>query len=163
MLHQVILETIVLLLPAAAANITPVIAARYNWLPALGRPLDANRTFRGKRIFGPHKTWRGLIVGVATGSLAGYFLHSASLGAALAAGALGGDALKSFVKRQFNIAPGKPWPPFDQIDAALGALLVASFIFPLTFAHVIVALMFFGAGSYCTSYIGVKLKIKKSL
>jgi CDP-2,3-bis-(O-geranylgeranyl)-sn-glycerol synthase len=142
-----ILETVWLLLPAGAANLAPVLAARYNWLPAFNRPIDGNVTFLGKRVLGPHKTWRGLIVGIAAGALTGFFLGSALLGAVIGAGALAGDALKSFVKRQFNIAPGKPWRPFDQIDYILGALLVASFIFPLTIAHTIVALIFFGKSS----------------
>lgn len=152
-----------LLLPAAIANIAPVLAARYGWLPTLNRPLDGDFTFRGKRILGPHKTWRGLITGVAAGALAGFFLGSALLGAALGAGALAGDAVKSFLKRQLNIAPGKPWPLLDQIDFVIGALVVAWFIFPLTLVHVVTALIIFGVGSYVTSYIGVNLKIKKSL
>jgi CDP-2,3-bis-(O-geranylgeranyl)-sn-glycerol synthase len=162
-LLNVIVETVWLLLPAAAANIAPVIAARYRWLPALNRPLDGNRTFHGKRLLGAHKTWRGLVVGIVAGGIAGFFLGSALLGVVLGAGALAGDAAKSFVKRQLNIAPGKSWPPFDQIDAALGALLAASLIVPITLAHTITALIIFGVGSYLVSYIGVQLKIKKSL
>ena len=46
----------------------------------------------------------------------------AALGLALGIGALGGDALKSLVKRARGIAPGKSWVPFDQLDFAVGAL-----------------------------------------
>ena len=45
-----------------------------------------------------------------------------ALGLALGIGALGGDALKSLVKRARGIAPGKSWVPFDQLDFAVGAL-----------------------------------------
>lgn len=141
----------------------PVIAAKYNWLPQLNYPLDFNKTFRGRRVFGAHKTWRGLIIGVIFGSITGLFLSSLFAGGLLGVGALVGDAVKSFFKRQLKIDSGHPWFPFDQVDYILSALLVAWFIFPLTFAHVITALLIFGFGSYLVSYLGVKLKIKKSL
>jgi len=152
------------MLPAGVANTVPVIAAKYSWLPALNRPLDGGATFRGRRVLGDHKTWRGLLVGIVFGSITGIILgQSAVVGGLLGFGALAGDAAKSFFKRQLNIAPGKPWPLFDQLDYVLGALLVASFMFPLTTAHVISAVIMFSFASYATSYLGMKLKIKKSL
>jgi CDP-2,3-bis-(O-geranylgeranyl)-sn-glycerol synthase len=57
--------------------------------------------------------WKGSLVDYA---------HWPALGLALGIGALGGDALKSLVKRARGIAPGKSWVPFDQLDFAVGAL-----------------------------------------
>jgi CDP-2,3-bis-(O-geranylgeranyl)-sn-glycerol synthase len=37
-------------------------------------------------------------------------------------GTLGGDALKSFFKRQLDIPPGESWIPFDQVDYVLGGI-----------------------------------------
>jgi CDP-2,3-bis-(O-geranylgeranyl)-sn-glycerol synthase len=37
---------------------------------------------------------------------------------------MSGDALKSLVKRRVGIAPGAPWIPWDQLDFALGALVL---------------------------------------
>ena len=38
-------------------------------------------------------------------------------------GALGGDALKSLIKRRCGIPPGKPWVPADQLDFVVGGLV----------------------------------------
>jgi CDP-2,3-bis-(O-geranylgeranyl)-sn-glycerol synthase len=35
--------------------------------------------------------------------------------------AMVGDALKSAVKRKLGVTPGKPFPPWDQLDFILGA------------------------------------------
>ena len=154
---QVILETIWLLLPAGVANTVPVVAAKYNWLPPLNKPIHI-------QLLGQNKTWRGVIIGVIFGSITGIFLgHGLVFGAALGFGALAGDAVKSFFKRRLKIAPGKSWPVFDQIDFVLGALIAASFFVSLTLLHVVTALIIFTMLSLATSFIGMKLKIKKSL
>jgi CDP-2,3-bis-(O-geranylgeranyl)-sn-glycerol synthase len=108
-------------------------------------PIDGGRTFRGKRIFGDHKTVRGLMAGTLFGFLTTAlqmflfnnfsFFESVSgsvdyssptvllMGAALGFGALAGDAIKSFFKRQFSVPSGQSWFPFDQIDYIIGAIL----------------------------------------
>jgi CDP-2,3-bis-(O-geranylgeranyl)-sn-glycerol synthase len=44
-------------------------------------------------------------------------------------GALGGDAIKSFFKRQLGVSPGKSWFPYDQLDYVIGgAVAVLPFI-----------------------------------
>lgn len=136
-------------LPAGLANAAPVFA---NKIPAWNRwqtPMDFGLTFRGKRIFGNNKTWRGFISGVIVGCLTaiaqryGYnhsdflqditylnysAIHVGALGAMLGAGALIGDAVGSFLKRQVGVPDGQSWFPFDQIDYIVGGLLVSSFV-----------------------------------
>ena len=163
MLHLTILETIWFLLPAGVANSMPVIAAHLRWLSSFNRPVDLGLKFRGRRVLGDNKTWRGLIVGIISGSVTGLLQGSFTIGLLLSVGALAGDVTGSFIKRQLNIVPGGRWVPFDQIDFMLGALLIGWFIFPLTFVHVISALIIFGFGSYFFSVISVILKIKRSL
>lgn len=176
-LVQIILETTWLLLPAAIANTAPVIAAQYGWAKTLNWPIST-------KLFGAHKTMRGLLMGAVFGSLAGFIQYllfhipaiqaislvpyepwtfALWLGWLLGFGALVGDLVKSFFKRRRNIAPGKSWPIFDQIDAPLGALLVVAPIVPLTLLHGIIALIIFGPLSFIVSYIGIKLKMKNSL
>lgn len=181
---RIILETLWLFLPAMAANMAPVFFARYNWLASLNKPLDNYQTWRGRRLLGDNKTVRGLISGVAAGLLVGLMqfyasrltalsgislINYSSLIVALTAGgllafsALMGDAIASFFKRQLNIAPGRHWVPFDQIDFIIGAFLISVLFAPLTFMHLLVALTLIGFSSYLTSYLGVTLNIKKSL
>lgn len=131
--------------PVAVANMGPVIAHNIKALEHLDYPLDGHKTYRGKRIFGSHKTVRGIVAGTIFGVLTvllqmalyaqldflsgysyGVDYSSASvllMGAALGFGAMAGDAVKSFFKRQADVDPGKSWAPFDQLDFVLGAAL----------------------------------------
>jgi CDP-2,3-bis-(O-geranylgeranyl)-sn-glycerol synthase len=47
-------------------------------------------------------------------------------------GALTGDAVRSFFKRQMNIAPGKSWFPFDQFDYVFGGVVLTACYIQLT-------------------------------
>lgn len=142
-----------LFLPAGLANAAPVFASKIALLKPLDRPIDNGKTFRGKRIFGDHKTYRGFISGIVVGGATGLvqyiFYHNISwlqsmssvtyqsgfwslwLGVLLGFGALFGDSIKSFFKRQFAIASGKSWFPFDQTDYIVGGLLFSSVLIDL--------------------------------
>lgn len=140
-------------LPAGLANAAPVFA---NIIPKsqwLAKPLDFGKHIRGKRIFGDHKTFRGMLSGILVAEIFINFqkflyTHNAwirkismhidyqhiniwLLGLLFAVGALGFDAIKSFFKRQLNIASGKSWFPFDQIDYIVGGLLLSSIVVDL--------------------------------
>ena len=139
--------------PAGLANATPVFAKHMPLLNKLGMPIDAGKHFRGKRIFGDHKTVRGFVSGAAVSTLVaavqyGLYQHSdwlqhislvdytslpmsLALGFLLGFGALLGDAIKSFFKRQFSVPSGKAWFPFDQIDYIVGGLLLSSIVVDL--------------------------------
>ena len=163
---QDILFALWFFLPAGLANASPVFANRVPGLSHLGLPLDGGLHFRGKRIFGDHKTLRGILVGVLTGIVTcliqGYiYRHSTwiqsislidyssyatcfALGLALGFGALAGDAIKSFFKRQFAVPSGKPWFPFDQIDYIVGGLVLSSVVIDLPHsAYVWIGLVWF--------------------
>ena len=49
------------------------------------------------------------------------------LGLGCGVGALGGDSIKSLIKRQLGIAPGRSWIPADQLDFVVGGLVVLFF------------------------------------
>lgn len=107
------------------ANSTPVVVAGI-----LGKrhsaPLDGNVTLRdGRPLFGPHKTWRGLIAGTFTSGLAGELLSRGFLlGAAFGTLALAGDLCSSFVKRRVGRASGSWTPLLDQLPEALLPMMV---------------------------------------
>ena len=112
--------------PAYVANMTPPLVRYWRgW----NRPIS-------ERWLGSHKT----VVGFGAGVLAAVVVtlvqsriawpggpvaddHWIALGLRFGAGAMGGDAAKSFVKRRLGIAPGKSWIPWDQLDFVLGALI----------------------------------------
>lgn len=176
-----LLETSWFFLPAAVANVAPVLVARVSWL---NLPLDGGWQWRNRRLLGDNKTVRGVVAGVVFGSITALLqqavsslpdvaaialvvspsaLAAAWWGAWLGLGALFGDALKSFIKRQLDIAPGQPWRPFDQIDVVVGVLLLTQWWWPLSLRHVIAAIILFGVCSFVASVIGVQLKIKKTI
>jgi len=181
---QTTYETIWFFLPAIIANMLPVFAARFNWLPLLNRPLDAGLCWHHHRILGDHKTVRGLVVGVVGGGVTGTLQYLLSLiglmqvnnilvfhtlgegflyGSLIGFGAIFGDALKSFFKRRFHMPSGSSWKPWDQIDLVIGVVIVTSWWAHLTFLNVVIAFVMIGFGSYVVSFIGAVLGIKKSV
>jgi CDP-2,3-bis-(O-geranylgeranyl)-sn-glycerol synthase len=171
-------------LPAGIANSTPIIAAHLPGLRNLNAPFDFGKKFRNRRIFGDHKTWRGIIGGLIIGvlvvwlqmTLFHHFLwvrHTSApvsyqrpsvliLGLLLSFGALLGDAIESFLKRQYSIPAGQRWFPFDQLDYVIGGLLLATLYVRLPLQdYGWVVLIWFGL-HLLFSYLGYVLKLKES-
>jgi len=168
-------------LPAGMANVTPVILAKAPVLKHWNAPIDMGRSWRGKRIFGDHKTWRGLATGIIAGTLvlwlqvalfeSGGWVQAFSplnysevsilgLGILLSFGALSGDAGKSFFKRRANVPSGRSWFPFDQLDYIAGGLLLSTLVVQLSFAeYAWIVLIWFGL-HLISSYLGYLLKFK---
>lgn len=130
-------------------NMAPIWAKKLPYLDFLDIPIDANKKLAGKPILGRNKTYRGFAVGVAWALSIGMFqflisewfavfdrLELFEMGATeyfylsilLGFGALVGDAVESFIKRQINIKPGDAWFPMDQLDYVIGAFI---FSFPI--------------------------------
>lgn len=89
-------------------------------------PIDFGVVLKdGQRLFGSHKTWRGLIAGAAaSGLLAGALGQSLLLGAAFGATSMAGDALSSTIKRRLRREPGTEVPLLDQVPEAMLPLAV---------------------------------------
>jgi CDP-2,3-bis-(O-geranylgeranyl)-sn-glycerol synthase len=162
-------------LPAGLSNAAPVFAARIPLISHLSQPLDFGKTYRGQRIFGANKTWRGLLTGTLVGIITAlliyplffggaldlsFWLSSMLVGGLLGFGALFGDAIESFFKRQLGVKPGHSWFPFDQIDYILGAFLISFPVvhLPLYYYGIILATWF--AMHLIASYIGFLLGLK---
>ncbi|WP_281196117.1 CDP-2,3-bis-(O-geranylgeranyl)-sn-glycerol synthase [Halorubrum sp. F4] len=112
-----------------------------------GRPIDGGREWRGARLLGDGKTWRGTAVGTAVGVVVAIALNavvgpaSAALGVdlptfelraalGLAFGAMIGDIGASFLKRRSGRERGASFPGLDQLDFVVGALLCALLVAP---------------------------------
>ncbi len=123
LLYDIVLYPIIFILPAYVANSSPVLFGG-------GTPIDFNKKLWGKPIFGPHKTWSGLIAGIVLGILTGYvesiFLpYMAITGIALTLGTHAGDLLGSFVKRRMGTASGTEVMLLDQYPFLILALVFA--------------------------------------
>ncbi len=126
-----------LMLPALVPNSAAVLFGG-------GAPMDLGRSWRGKRILGDGKTWRGFLGGALTGLGVGAVQISATLllgeqdaygygdlpwavvmVAALSFGAMTGDCVGSFVKRRLGVGRGEKAPVLDQYNFVIGAVAFA--------------------------------------
>ena len=152
-------------------NMTPLeaaLAGLWLMLPALvpnsaavllggGTPIDFGRSWRGKRILGDGKTWRGFLGGASCGIVVGLvqiaaadmtnlsetWSHGAwpsaiTIVVCLGLGSMLGDSLGSFIKRRLGFGRGIKAPGLDQYNFVIGAaLLVAIFGYSWLYAHFI--------------------------
>lgn len=115
------------------------------------RPISAD-------LLGHHKTVVGFGLGVAAAVAVAFTQSRTSwvtafspsgewleMSLAQGIGAMSGDAIKSYFKRRSGIAPGERWIPADQLDLAVGALLLTAWLVPLRWVDVgvIVVITFF--------------------
>jgi CDP-2,3-bis-(O-geranylgeranyl)-sn-glycerol synthase len=171
-------------LPAGVANMVPIFAARVPQLKQFDAPIDFGKSFRGKRIFGAHKTWRGLIAGIIFATLTlwiqqlaiqhiGFFhtwtdrvdyshLPTLALGPLFAIGALGGDAVESFFKRQRGIAPGRGWFPFDQTDYIIGGAIASMPFVELSILQYVILILLWLVIHLVASATGYFMGVKES-
>jgi CDP-2,3-bis-(O-geranylgeranyl)-sn-glycerol synthase len=136
-LLSTLLRTWYLLLPAYVANAVPVLVGG-------GAPVDGGRTWRGRRLLGDGKTWRGAAGGVAAGAATAALLdrspaadgpsHLPAFGVraalALPVGAVVGDAAGSFLKRRAGVERGGSVPGLDQLGFLLAAVAAARLLAP---------------------------------
>jgi len=144
--------------------------------------IDRGRTFRNKRLFGKNKTWRGFVFMVPATGLSFVLVH---LGMSLGLN----DGLKmwplseftyfllgcwtgfcfmlmelpnSFLKRQFDIHPGKPAQTkiarnlcfvVDQVDSVAGGLLAICIVVPLPFSTACSLIVLGAVGHYVFNLI----------
>lgn len=169
--------------PAGMANVTPILVAKLPWLHKFEAPIDLGLMYRGKRVFGAHKTWRGLITGVvmATATLAlqqylvAHFAWAQSLtaqvdyqqlptlilGPLFGLGALAGDAIESFFKRQRNIPPGHGWFPFDQTDYIIGGAIATMPFVQLSILQYVWLILLWLLIHMLASYLGFLVGLKE--
>lgn len=138
---KIIFIGLLLFLPAMLPNSAAVIFGG-------GAKIDFGRSWRGKRIFGDGKSWRGLFGGAFSGILLGLILIGIShifdpnnhwgygslwqgigIVIALAFGAVLGDLCGAFIKRRFGLERGQKAPILDQYDFVAGAFLVTALFY----------------------------------
>ena len=112
-----------------------------------GPPIDRGREWRGARLLGDGKTWRGTIGGIFAGIGVAIILNatngpaSTALGVnlpeftgaimlAFPVGALLGDIIASFLKRRTGRERGSAFPLVDQLDFVVVALVLGAIADP---------------------------------
>lgn len=149
--------------PAYAANMAPPFVRYWRgW----NRPIS-------RRWLGAHKTVLGFTLGVLAAVTATFIQsrlawegalvasgHWAVLGLRFGAGAMIGDAVKSFAKRRAGVAPGDRFTPWDQIDFVLGALALVWGAAALSGADVVTIVLLSVAGHVLVNHLGYWLGIR---
>lgn len=173
-------------------SLTPIIAAllhmilvKLDWFKFLAYPLDHYAKLKDKRIFGNHKTYRGVIFMIFL-SFPGLFLvkylnqlpafseiylfdfgkHSLffyalmyGLGWTLA------ELPNSFLKRQQNLTEGKRGSVLnvilDQSDSPAGILLLFKCVLPLSWKFILLGIVIFSVIHLFFNFILFLLKVRK--
>jgi len=178
-----ILFAIWFFLPAGVANVTPIFMAKIPGFKQYNAPIDCGLTFRDKRVLGDHKTWRGLISGTLAATMTLWLqqltvrhtgwartltsdvhyaiLPTVILGPLFGFGALAGDAIESFFKRQRGTPPGQGWFPFDQTDYIIGGAIATAPFVHLKFMQYVLLLLIWLITHIVASYIGYLVKLKE--
>jgi CDP-diglyceride synthetase len=156
-----VLGTAYLLLPLLGGAAVHGVCMKNGWLAFLARPMDGDRLYRGRPLFGHSKTFRGPVL-VAVGAeivlaLQSQILHNLEGFASIELvdyaelpgwwlGLLAGGVAElselpnSFVKRQLGIEPGGTargrlsvvFYLWDQLDVLIGFWLVMALVVPAT-------------------------------
>lgn len=167
-------------LPAGVANASPVFANKIPLLNQWKTPLDLGKKWRGERLLGANKTWRGVAFGTLVGGVCGSIIYTVYpesinyvsisifspimdmfvVGASLGAGALVGDAVESFFKRRVGVKSGESWFPFDQTDYIIGGLIFATPFVILSFKTNFIIFVTWFCAHLFWSYVGYLLKLK---
>jgi hypothetical protein len=177
--------------PLLVGLITHGLCIKFGLFEFLTAPIDREKTFRGKRLFGANKTYRG-IAAVAAGTALGfaiqaYVLHDfeifrrlelldyttdniVNVGLVVGMAAMLGELVNSFVKRQLDIAPGEAtkgalssfFYVFDQIDLLIGAWLIYGLYVSISFERVAFSAFFIFVTHQIFSYFGSLLGMRKT-
>ena len=165
-----IIESLYFFLPGYIANMAPILL---RWIPFGGKPIH-------EKLFGSHKTWRGLMAAILVGGLV--FLLQKALynigfqswalidyadfpgyfGFLQGAGVILGDLVKSFYKRKQGIKSGDPWWGWDQVDFVIGGLLLGFLVYVPPAGTVLLLMIVSPILHLLANNIGYLLKIKKN-
>lgn len=189
------------LIPVIFAGILNMIWCKSSAFDFLARPLDNNKHLRdGKRIFGENKTWKGFFGMVLFGALSTilwgmlwgmlckqipflqlhnylYVNFDNTLQYNLIIGSLFGLAYSicelpnSFIKRRFNIIPGKRangakgvlFTFVDQVDSIVGCVFVLNFVYKMS-AIFFLFFVLLGAGTHIiVNIVLYSCKLRKNI
>ena len=160
-----VIPLLYLMLPAYLANMAPPFTRFWRgW----NRPIN-------RKWLGEHKTVMGLFAGL-TVAMVTTFVQSRIhwredllpydrwplLGMALGFGAMGGDILKSLLKRLAGIPPGRPWIPMDQLDFVIGSLLLIAAFASLRWSDIAVILVLSFLGDIAVNHLSYALGIRET-
>ena len=172
-----LIEGASLFLPLFLGFVAHGVCIRFGVLRALATPLDHGATWRGRRLFGENKTFRGILC-VAAGTAVGFILigpppfrgsaRGLVLGLAVGAAAMLAELPNSALKRQVGVAPGAQvagargafFHVLDQVDVVIGGWLVLSLVVAPTPGRILGSLLFVYCGHQLITLAGYALGMR---
>ncbi|MEW6665642.1 MAG: CDP-archaeol synthase [Thermodesulfobacteriota bacterium] len=164
---------------------------KFDWFRSLSKPLDLGLTIRGRRVFGDHKTWRGLLINVLFCMLGAaaqariqqsqaippwlplldYGRDGLWVGFLMGAGMTCGELPNSFLKRQVSIPPGGRMRGFpgvlffllDQVDLAIGIWVFLFFVLKPAPSLVLLSFLITLVLHMAVSAVGYGLKMRQTI
>jgi hypothetical protein len=177
--------------PILPVAIVQGLSIKYDWFVRLKRPLDLGMSIRGRRIFGDHKTWRGMVINLVfctLGTMIQVWLQESGniplwlpllnynrlgllVGVLMGLGMTLGELPNSFLKRQLGISPGKGTKGplgvifflFDQVDVAIGIWLLLYILIRPTLLLILYSLLLTLILHVSVSAIGYLLGMRKTI
>ncbi len=160
-LVRYVLEAYWFFLPAVVANTIPILVSKINFLDY---PVDFNKKIKDRRLFGDHKTWRGIFLGTLSAIILSLIQRKGPwLGIVLGGGSLIGDLLGSFIKRRCSLKPGEHNLLLDTVPFSIVGLTLA-YIFnmlDITFSQAIFIVISSIPLSKALNLFWYSLKLKK--
>ncbi len=183
--------SVFLILAFVIAGLVQTFWLRSKRSKTFSRPIDGGASFRGKRLLGDNKTWRGFIAIVPAVAIAFVALHAiftsqslpwlaglwsltslqyGCLGLLVGLGFMIGELPNSFVKRQLGIHPGEhpSWPPaqalcfvIDRFDSILGGMLILALMVPVPMATWCCVLLLGPCIHWAFNYLLFRLGVKQ--
>ncbi len=139
-----IIKCLYFFLPAYCANMAAPLVMKIPAFDFLAKPVDGGKTVRGERIFGNHKSWRGvifaMIAGIAVFGIQEWlyqlpFFKNLSIldyqqagiclvGFLMPLATVVGDLGSAFAKRRLKLEPGAKFMPWDQTNYVIGNFII---------------------------------------
>jgi CDP-2,3-bis-(O-geranylgeranyl)-sn-glycerol synthase len=113
------------------------------------------------RLFGPSKTWRGIVAALLATMTAAWLLgYSAETGLLVAIYATLGDLGSSFIKRRLSMQPSSMAPLLDQVPESLFPALMLKEAFNLDIYSIILLVLIFVITELFLSHILYKWGVR---
>lgn len=150
------------LLLVIVINGAPILI-RYVLKERFSSPVDFNyRLTDGHFLFGPAKTWRGILAAVLVGSILAPMLnYEWYLGACVALASMAGDLFSSFIKRRLGILSSSMALLLDQLPEVLFPALLCMQQLQLSLIGVLYAAVIFVVAELLLSRLLYKWGIRK--
>ncbi len=177
---------LIISIPGILAASAHMVVVSLNWFSSLNYPIDHYKTYRGRRIFGDNKTYRGILIMIVFSIFFCYFQRWLLLGvfdnrpslfqyesySPLFYGILYGlgytlfELPNSFIKRQRDIVPGKRGSGIhviiDQADSVAGCLILLYPFSNFSIKFLIVSILLFTFVHMLINYLLFLMKLRKN-